>query len=85
MNRTELTSLYKIDDAGRIRSPGQFEGEMIYVPYFWDTYLDGFADRDDGHVLGFDVTTEDKAEFPELRRRRTVRLIQRDDGFVCEV
>jgi hypothetical protein len=58
---------------------------MLYVPYFWDAYLNGCADRDDGTVLGFDVTREDKAIFPELKRRRTVRLIQRDDGFVVEV
>lgn len=69
----------------RITSPGMFEGECRYVPHFWSIYLDGFADRDNGHVLGFDVTAEDKAQFPELKHRKTVRLIQNDSGFVCEV
>lgn len=68
-----------------VSHPGKFEGEAPYVPYFWEAYLNGFSDRDDGKILGFDVTAEDKAIFPELKKRRTVRLYQRDDGFVCEV
>ena len=68
-----------------VSGPGKFEGEPRYVPYFWDAYLDGFADRDDGKVLGFDVTAEDKVKFPELGKRRTVKLIETDQGFVCEV
>ena len=76
---------YKVDERGIIRSPGKFEGECRYVPYYWGAFLDGGADRDDGRVLGFDVTDEDKAMFPELRRRRTVKLYERDDGFVCEI
>jgi hypothetical protein len=84
MKRSDIERDYDVRD-GRIRSPGQFEGEAVYVPYYWDVYLNGFADRDDGRVLGFDVSADDKREFPELRRRRTVRLIQRDDGFVVEV
>ena len=83
MKRQEITDQYKVEN-GRICTPGQFEGEMVYVPHYWDIYLNGFADRDDGRVLGFDVTQEDKAEFPELKKRRTVKLYQRDDGFVCE-
>ena len=83
MTRHEIETEYRTA-AGRIVSPGMFEGEHIYVPYFWEAYLNGCADRDDGRVLGFDVTAEDKKEFPELKRRRTVRLMQRDDGFVCE-
>jgi len=84
MTRHEIESAYHVV-SGRIVSPGMFEGEMVYVPHYWDAYLNGFADRDDGTVLGFDITSSDKAQFPELKRRRTVKLIQRDDGFVCEV
>ena len=85
MTRQEIETEYTIDDNGIIRTPGMFEGEMLYVPYFWDGFLNGFADRDDGKVLGFDVSPEDKVQFPELKKRRTVKLYQRDDGFVCEV
>jgi len=84
MTRAQIEQDYKVEN-GRIRSPGMFEGEMVYVPYFWDAFLNGMADRDNGSILGFDVTPEDKKQFPELKNRRTVKLYQRDDGFVCEV
>lgn len=85
MTRDEVMRGYVVDDYGTIRSPGKFEGEMLYVPHFWGVYLDGCADRDNGKVLGFDVTKEDKVEFPELKKRRTINLIERSDGFVVEV
>lgn len=68
-----------------VRRPGKFEGEQPYVPYYWEVFLNGGADHDDGKVLGFDVTPEDFALFPELAGKQTVSLIERDDGFVCEV
>ena len=67
-----------------VTHPGKFEGCAPYVPYFWSIYLEGGADRDDGTILGFDVTADDKALFPELKRRRTVRLCETDSGFVVE-
>jgi hypothetical protein len=84
MTRQDIENDYTVEN-GRIRNPGQFQGEAVYVPYFWDAYLNGMADRDNGRVLGFDITADDKEQFPELRRRRTVRLVQDDNGFVCEV
>ena len=42
MTRQEIESSYKIEN-GRIRSPGKFEGEMIYVPFYWNVFLDGFV------------------------------------------
>lgn len=84
MTREQILADFTVDKHGVIRTLGQFEGEMIYVPYFWDAYINGVADRDDGKVLGFDVTKEDREMFPELGRKRTVRIYQRDDGFICE-
>lgn len=85
MDRNDITRDYDVDASGRIRSPGKFGGEMLYVPFYWDAHLNGFADRDDGRVLGFDITSEDRAMFPELgRRRRTVRLYEDSQGFVRE-
>ena len=68
-----------------VKHPGKFEGEARYVPYYWEAFLNGCADRDDGEVLGFDVTAEDKEIFPELKRRRTVNILEDTNGFVCEV
>ena len=67
-----------------VSHPGKFESCCAYVPYFWDVYMDGMADRDDGKILGFDIMSEDKEMFPELKRRRTVNLYETDDGFICE-
>ena len=67
-----------------VKSPGKFAGEARYVPYYWDMYLAGFADDDDGRVLSFPVTQEDKGIFPELKRRKAVKLYESDDGFVTE-
>lgn len=68
-----------------IRSPGKFEGEARYVPHYWEIYLEGFADSDDGKVLRFKITKEDRELFPELKKRRMVSLVEDDQGFVCEV
>jgi len=68
-----------------VSCPGKFEGEAAYVPYFWDHYLNGFADDDDGEVLRFDVTDEDRRRFPDLGRVDFVKLRETDSGFVIEV
>lgn len=65
-----------------VNRPGQFEGEAPWVPYFWDVYLAGMADDDDGETLFFTVDATDAAMFPELTIGMTVCLEQRDDGFV---
>lgn len=70
---------------GRIRDPGKFEGGYLYVPYFWNCFLEGFHDGDDGNVILFNVEPDDKKWFPELRRRRCVKLIETDQGFIAEV
>lgn len=73
---------YKIVN-GRIANPGKFEGEPAYVVYFWDAFLNGFADEDDGETLTFDVTDDDRAKFPELAEIKTVYLWETEAGFVC--
>ena len=68
-----------------VKGPGKFEGEQAYVPYYWDVYLNGFADDDDGDVLTFDVESDDLEVFPELEGQTHVYLVCTDNGFVCEV
>ena len=83
-NREEIESTYTVEQ-GIIRSPGKFENQPVYVVYFWEIYLNGFADRDDGKIIGFDLTLDDKLIFPELKGRRTVNLMEDNQGFVTEV
>jgi hypothetical protein len=85
MTRSDILKQYNVDDRGVINSPGKFEGEPLYVPYFWDSFMNGMADSDHHGILGFDVTADDKKEFPELKRRRVVKLSEREGGFVVEV
>ena len=77
-----------------IRSPGKFEGEPVFAPYFYDLMLNGCADDtlyDDrrypgiGAVDVFDVTSLDQERFPSLRGVEHVYLYTDDQGFVhCE-
>lgn len=87
MTRQELLAEYDVRD-GVIRSPGKFEGEALYVPYFWEFGLQGFSDSedDDGNWV-FSVSDEDRQEFPELAEQGITRitLSESDSGFVyCE-
>jgi hypothetical protein len=68
-----------------ITIPGKFEGQATYIPYYWDIYLDGFADNDDGKIISFRVNAEDKLKFPCLRYRKVIKLMEDSQGFVIEV
>lgn len=76
---------YKVDVDGCICDFGQFEGEASYVPYFWNVFLDGCHNDDDGDVITVNVEASDVVVFPELNGRKYVRLYQSDDGFISEV
>jgi len=87
MTRQTILEDYKVSDDGIIQSLGKFEGEMLYVPYFYDAALNGFADEDedDETIMSFTVTDEDLAMFPELEGQATVLLRESSDGFVVEL
>lgn len=63
---------------------GPFTGQARYVPYFWEGYLDCGADKEEGNVIVFYVTSKDISTFPELRRRKVVRITDRD-GLIVEI
>ena len=82
LKRDEILKLYATEN-DCITSPGRFEREPIWVPYFWTIFLDGGADEDDGSVLTFNIDAEDRAEFPGLLDDvGQVYLWQDDNGFV---
>ena len=83
--RKYIMNQYEINEKGVIITPGKFEGEQIYVPYFWELFLNGEADEDDGEVIRFNVTEIDRSYFPELKDSRYVDLIEKLDGFVYEI
>lgn len=86
MTRQDIIDQYETDEHGKIANPGKFEGEPLYVPYFWEAYLNGCADEDDGDVLVFHIEEEDRKEFPELASYNKVSLWEDDCGFVsCDL
>lgn len=38
MTRKEIEAAYTVVN-GIIRSPGKFEGEPVWAPYYWEAYL----------------------------------------------
>ena len=69
---------------------GKFEGEPRFVPYFWESGLDGCSDEDytdeTGAVYAFDVDDRDKKLFPELSEIKRIELREDEQGFVrCKV
>jgi hypothetical protein len=75
---------YEVRD-GYIVSPGKFECEPVYVPYFWSFYLDGGDEPhtiDGTFVSRFEVTDAERIEFPELVGVVALDLWESDQGFV---
>lgn len=88
MTRKDIEKDYEINKYGVIISPGKFEGEMLYVPYFWKCGLEGMAeniyseDNDDVTWWKFEITNEDLKEFPELGDIKELCLWIDSNGFV---
>lgn len=84
MTRFELHHRFFIKDSV-IQDAGPFEGQKIYVPYFWEAYLTGDAHEvSEDQVVLFGIHSEDLREFPELQNRSVVRL-REQGGKVVEV
>ena len=85
MTRQEVLANYSVDSNNIITELGKFQGEMIYAPHFYDIYSNGGAD-DDGEIISFKISDEDRKEFPELGAAKQIDMIFDDFGFVylCE-
>lgn len=84
--RNQILADFDIEDGiGTINTPGKFEGEMLYVPYFWDMVMDGGGDTQydgDTPIDYFEVTTDDIRLFPELDGTKRIAVWESDSGFV---
>lgn len=87
MNRQQILQNFRVDSDGIIRSPGKFQGEMLYAPYFHVAMLQGDGDdtwSEDGETLlstSFQVEPADRQEFPELEGIARIELAYDDNGF----
>ena len=74
ITREQIEKDYKIHD-GIIRSPGKFEGEPVYVPFFYDWSLE----CGDSTVM---ITEPDIVQFPELTGYSAIIVGESGNGFV---
>ena len=87
MTRRELEAEYGPlrPDGITIRGPGKFEGEPLYIGIFYETMMDGYGDIIDfgpeESATVFEVSEEDRREFPELEDVHAVALWTSDSGF----
>lgn len=89
MKRSEILAQYDVDSHGIIHSPGKFEGEYLYAPYFSDADMEGCSEilasmEDAGEYAALiEVQPEDRTEFPELEPDTAfILLCESDQGFV---
>lgn len=82
MTRQEILMTNLVRENGIIYSPGKFEGEMLYVPYFYDQWNLGMATEDYGKVAFFEFEERDFREFPELNGFYGIALEETESGFV---
>jgi hypothetical protein len=73
MIRNKILKQYKVE-LGKIISGKKFNGENVYVPYFWNLHQEFGADDIDNGQLIFFVTDEDRKIFPELKKVESVIL-----------
>lgn len=81
VTRAEIEKTYKVNN-GVIQSPGKFEGESIYTPYFWELLLEGWGESNGHGEWVFDIEKEDKEQFSELEKYTKAYLTLTDVGFV---
>jgi hypothetical protein len=88
----EIKKAYDVDMTGVIKSPGKFEGEKIYSPYFFEFYLNGFGGDEiyinDELYNCYEITKDDRAMFPEDLNDNDCGVIlwENSQGFVyCTV
>ena len=88
--RDETHITYVIDKRGCICNAGKFEGEMEYVPFFWDASGDGSAetlDWSDGAATYIvEVDADDRAAWSSIGADIVAMHLQESEqGFVsCE-
>lgn len=85
MNRELVFTMFQVDEVGIIRTPGPFEGQNLYIPYFWYLYISGYREDVRDGIITFQIRMEDRAQFPELANQDVVRLKQHGNGMIIEI
>lgn len=81
--KNDYLQQFSVDKHGIIQSPGKFEGEPIFVPYYWE--MDGHDDEiisNDNLVRMFYVGKREASMFPELTTSNVIYLWEDNQGFI---
>ena len=83
----EIMQEYGISDSEEKRSPGKFEGQPLWVVYFYAMSLDGDGEvlhdmEEDGDVeVKMEVNSEERWVFPDLQDATHVSILEDSVGF----
>lgn len=83
-----MTSEYRVHPGTDIiADPGKFEGECTYVPVFWGRLLEWGEQPDEYDVYRYDVSDEDRTEYPTLYKWgvEVVHMFEDEQGFVRQL
>jgi hypothetical protein len=85
MTRDKILKQYDVNEHGIITSPGKFEGEMLYMPHFYDLYMNGMYNSNDDGSFSIPIEKREKEMFPEIgKRKRVINFDIDENGFVWE-
>jgi hypothetical protein len=85
--RAAILAAYDVDSHLVIRTPGKFEAESAWVPYFWESSLDGTADElnypDGATLYVVQMDSSDRAAWPEIDADIVAAVLEESEsGFV---
>lgn len=87
--KEEILKTYKIDEHKIIRSPGKYEGQMYYVPFFhrWANMMgaDARITKENIQYDRFIISGNDIEIFPELQTIKTLDLHETENGSVLAI
>ena len=86
-DQSDESPIYVTDKRGCVCNAGKFEGEMEYVPFFWDASGDGSAEildwSDDTTTYLVTVEDADRAAWPSIGADIVAMHLQESEqGFV---
>lgn len=86
IRRADIENAFQIDEGGFICSPGMFQGEPLWVPYFWNLCMEVLGEGEGGEKEFLAVVDDDdRREFPELIGIKRIQLVETKDGKVTSI
>jgi hypothetical protein len=81
ITRDQILNTYETEN-DTITTPGKFEGEPIYTPYFYELAMNGAGNIITANSVVFTLAKSDTDQFPSLKGFKNVELTVSPSGFV---